>query len=158
MAKRRSVRYAVIGLGWFSQIAVLPAFARARSNSRLVALFSDSEEKRRELGLEYGVKACYPYERFEERAAAGEFDAAYIVTPNHLHAAHTTRAAAAGIHVLCEKPMAVTESECEQMIDAAEKHDVRLMIGYRLHFEKANMKATEIVHSRRLGEVRMFNS
>jgi len=68
------------------------------------------------------------------------------------------RAARAGIHVLCEKPMAVTERECEDMIDAADRHGVKLMIAYRLHFEEANMKAVQLVQSGKLGEPRLFNS
>lgn len=154
------VRYAVCGLGWFAQVAVLPAFANAEDNSELVALVSSDEEKLAELGDRYDVPPEHrgPYERFEELLAAADVDAVYVVTPNHLHREFTVRAARAGVHVLCEKPMAVTEDECRAMIAACEEAGVRLMIAYRLHFEEANLTAAEIVRSGRLGEVRFFSS
>ena len=75
-----------------------------------------------------------------------------------MHAEYSIQAANAGVHVLCEKPMAVTERECLSMIRAARKNRVKLMIAYRLHFEEANLKAVEIVKSGKLGEPRIFNS
>src|SRR5262245_32480439 len=71
---------------------------------------------------------------------------------------YTVRAAQAGIHVLCEKPMAVTEEECRAMIRAADEGGIKLMIAYRLHFDEANLKAIEIARSGKLGELRIFNS
>lgn len=156
MTSSEHIRYAVAGLGWFAQTAVLPAFAHAERNSRLVALFSGDAEKRRELGRRYGVATTHDYDRFEQVLADGGIDAVYIVLPNHLHREFTEKAAAAGVHVLCEKPMAVTEKGCRAMMQAAERHDVRLMIAYRLHFEEANLKAVEIARSGRLGEPRVF--
>ncbi len=155
---RGPVRYALVGLGYFGQIAVLPAFAHARRNSRLVALVSDDPVKRRRLGKKYGVELLYSYEQYGQCLASGEIDAVYIALPNHLHRDYTVPACEAGVHVLCEKPMAVTEDECGDMIRAAEYGKVRLMIGYRLHFEEANLKAVEVVKSGRLGEPRIFSS
>jgi predicted dehydrogenase len=85
-------------------------------------------------------------------------DAVYIALPNHLHAEWTVRAASAGLHVLCEKPMALDENECHTMIDAARDHDVALMIAYRLHFEEANLKAMELIRTGEIGEPRFFSS
>src|SRR5262249_5559210 len=82
----------------------------------------------------------------------------YIALPNHIHRDYTVAAAEAGKHVLCEKPLAVTERECEEMIGAAERFGVRLMTAYRLHFDRANLEAVEIVRSGRLGEARLFDS
>src|SRR5205823_15013834 len=79
-------------------------------------------------------------------------------TPNSLHREHTERAAHAGAHVLCEKPMAKTEKDCEAMIRAAEENNVKLMIAYRLHFNDANLRAIELARSGELGELRYFNS
>lgn len=151
-------RYAVIGLGHITQVAVLPAFAHARSNSTLAALISSDAAKLRKLGRKYGVDGLYSYEQFDECMASGEIDALYIALPNHLHAEYTIRAARHGIHVLCEKPMAVTEKECRAMIRACEKNDVRLMIAYRLHFEKANLSTIELLRSGKIGEPRLFHS
>jgi glucose-fructose oxidoreductase len=155
---RRKVRYAVVGLGYISQVAVLPAFANARRNSELVSLVSDDPVKQRTLGKRYGISRTYSYEAFEECLASREVDAVYIALPNHMHRDFAVKAAEAGVHVLCEKPLAVTESECEEMIEAAERHRVRLMTAYRLHFERANLKAVELVRSGRLGEVAVFHS
>ena len=82
----------------------------------------------------------------------------YLALPNSLHCDYATRAAKQGIHVLCEKPMAVTAQECRQMITAAQRHRAKLMIAYRLHFEKANMQAVEIARSGQLGKLRIVNA
>jgi glucose-fructose oxidoreductase len=156
--KRRRVRYAVIGQGYISQVAVLPAFAHARRNSELAALFSDDAEKLRKLGRRYGVSCRFGYEDFEKGLQEAEVDAVYIALPNDRHREYTERAAKAGVHVLCEKPMAVTVADGEAMIRATQAAGVRLMIAYRLHFQKANLKAVETLKSGRLGEPRFFSS
>lgn len=157
-AQRGKVRYAVVGLGHIAQVAVLPAFAHAKKNSQLVALVSSDEEKLKKLGRKYGVKRLVSYEQYDELLASGDIDAVYIALPNHLHRDYAVRAAGAGVHVLCEKPLAVTEKECEQMIRAAAEGRVKLMTAYRLHFEAANMKAVEMARAGKLGDVRIFNS
>ena len=157
-ATRRKVRYAVVGLGWFAQTAVLPAFAHARENSELAALVSDEPEKLSKLGRKYRVRSLYSYDEYPRCLTGGDIDAVYIVVPNHMHRDFAVAAADAGIHVLCEKPMAVTEEECSEMIRAAEKNVVLLMIAYRLHFEEANLQAVEIVNSGKIGEPRIFSS
>src|ERR1044072_3121457 len=112
-----AVRYAVVGLGHIAQVAVLPAFAHARRNSKLTALVSDDDAKRRQLSRRYKVPA-FGYDEFDD--CLREVDAVYIALPNSMHAEYTVRAAEAGVHVLCEKPMAVTVDECERMIDACQ--------------------------------------
>jgi len=152
---KQRIRYAVVGLGHLAQVAVLPAFRNA-PNSELVAIVSGDREKRKKLGKEYALEHAYSYEQYER--ALSEVDAVYLVLPNHLHREYAVRAATAGIHVLCEKPMAVTEEECEAMIEAADTHTVKLMIAYRLHFEKANLEAIRLVKSGTLGNARIFDS
>ncbi|RCJ32014.1 oxidoreductase [Nostoc minutum NIES-26] len=154
---KRKIRYAVVGLGWFAQEAALPAFAHSE-NSELVALVSDDRTKCEELSKEYGIQHTYSYEEYEDCLTSGEVDAVYIALPNHLHCDYTVRAANQGIHILCEKPMAGTEQECEAMIKAANDNGVKLMIAYRLHLEEANLQAVEIVRSNQIGESRLFNS
>lgn len=157
------IRYAVIGLGWFAQEAILPAFEGAE-NSELVALVSDDPTKLEELSQKYPtVKRTFSYEEFSYEAyddllASGAIDAVYIALPNHLHCEYTVRAAKAGVHVLCEKPMAVTVEECDKMIEAAKSNNVKLAIAYRLHLEEANIKAVETVKSGKIGNARVFNS
>ena len=151
----RKIRYAVVGLGHLSQVAVLPAF-RGAQNSELVAVVSSDAEKRQKLGKKYRVEHLYTYDEYEQ--ALSVIDAVYIVVPNHLHRDYAVRAAQAGVHVLCEKPMAVTEEECESMIEAAETNGVKLMIAYRLHFEKGNLEAAQLAQSGELGDPRFFSS
>jgi glucose-fructose oxidoreductase len=156
--RRQPVRYAVIGLGHIAQVAVLPAFEHAERNSRLAALVSDDPRKLRLLGRKYAVEHAWDYEDLDAGLASGAVDAVYIALPNHLHREYTLRAARAGMHVLCEKPLALSEKECLEMIRACETRGVKLMTAYRLHFELANLKAVEIVRSGKLGTPRVFDS
>jgi len=155
--EQAKVRFAVVGLGWIAQAAMLPAFANAGEKAVLAALVSGDAAKRDELGKQYGVPT-YSYEQYEECLRSGTVDAVYIATPDPLHAAQAIQAAAAGVHILCEKPMAVTSADCRAMIAAAEQHGVKLMIAYRLHFDAANMAAVEVVQSGRLDEPRIYNA
>ncbi|HKQ61358.1 MAG TPA: Gfo/Idh/MocA family oxidoreductase [Candidatus Polarisedimenticolaceae bacterium] len=155
--KRRRLRYAVVGLGHIAQNAVLPAFAHAQRNSVLAALFSDDAEKRKALSKRYGAPA-YAYDEYARQLRGEEIDAVYVAVPNSLHAPFTIDAARAGVHVLCEKPMAVTERECRKMIGACADHGVKLMIAYRLHFEAASLEALRLARSGELGELRSFDS
>ena len=111
-----------------------------------------------ELGKKYHVANRHSYDDYKALMASGEIDAVYITLPNSMHREYAIKAARAGVHVLCEKPMAVTRKDCQAMMDAAAKHDVRLMVAYRLHFEESNMKAAQIVSSGRIGEPRLFSS
>src|SRR4051794_37982174 len=108
----RTIRYAVIGLGHIAQSAVLPAFANASSNSELTALVSGDPQKLDQLSKQYSVPHTYSYAQYDECLASGAIDAVYIALPNSMHREYSVRAAEAGIHVLCEKPMAISEDEC----------------------------------------------
>jgi glucose-fructose oxidoreductase len=152
------VRYAVVGQGYIAQAAVLPAFQHAAGNSRLVALVSGDPAKRRELGRKYDV-ATYAYDELETCLKSGDVDAVYIALPNSMHREYTLRAAACGVHVLCEKPLAVTEAECKAMIAACRRRKVKLMTAYRLHFERATLEALRDTGSKGvIGEPRLFVS
>jgi predicted dehydrogenase len=155
---RKQVRYAVVGLGHIAQVAVLPAFGNARRNSKLAALVSGDPVKLEELGRKYHVDQRYSYERYDEMLRSGEVDAVYIALPNHLHAEYAIRAAQAGVHILVEKPMALSAEQCERMAKAARDAGVKLMVAYRLHFERANLEAIEVARSGRIGEPRLFSS
>lgn len=152
------IRYAVVGLGWFAQAAILPAFDHATENSELAALVSSDETKLHELGERYHVRHRVTYQGYQDLLESGEIDAVYLALPNHLHKDYAVQAAEAGIDVLCEKPMAVTAEECEEMIRVAQDNETKLMVAYRLHFEEANLKAIDLVHSGKLGEPRLFSS
>ena len=157
-SRKAKVAYAVVGLGHIAQHAVLPAFAHARENSELVALVSSDPVKLKKLSREYKVPETYSYDEYEACLHRGTVDAVYIALPNSMHRDFTVRAAAAGVHVLCEKPLAVTEEECLEMIQACSEHQVKLMAAYRLHLDPGNLEAVRIVQSGKLGEARIFNS
>ncbi len=152
---KRKIRYAVVGLGHIAQVAVLPAFKNAK-NSVLTAIVSGEAEKRKKVGKQYRLDHVCSYDDYDR--ALEEVDAVYLALPNHLHREYTIRAAEAGVHVLCEKPMAVTEQECRAMIDAAGQNQVKLMIAYRLHFETGNLEAIRLANNGKLGELRIFTS
>jgi len=153
----RKIRFAVVGLGHIAQVAVLPGFKHAR-HAELVALFSDDPTKLAEVGDRYDVAGRYGYDAFDAVLSQGGIDAVYVAQPNHLHREFTVRAAERAVHVLVEKPMAVDETECRAMIDAAMTHRVKLMVAYRLHFDRATREAIEIVRDGRLGSPRVFSS
>ena len=146
----------MVGLGHLTQVAILPAFANAEK-SKLAALVSGDAGKLTKLADKYRVPGRYTYDEYEQCLANG-VDAVYIVLPNHLHMEYSVRAAKAGVHVLCEKPLAVTQAECEEMIRAAEANNVRLMVAYRLHLEESTLQAMRAVHGGSLGELRIFSS
>jgi len=120
--KRKRIRYAVVGLGHIAQVAVLPAFAHAARNSELVTIVSSDRAKRRDLTKRYKLQQTFSYDQFDDCLRI--VDAVYIALPNSMHAEYTIRAARAGVHVLCEKPMAVTVDECRRMIAACRKANV----------------------------------
>jgi predicted dehydrogenase len=157
-SRDRKIRYAVVGLGWIAQESILPGFKNASKNSELAAFVTDDPEKARKLGEEYKVTTTVSYDHYDQLIRSGSIDAVYIALPNNLHADFTIRAARAGVHVVCEKPMARSVGECESMTHACQEHGVKLMIAYRLHFEPGNLKAIEIVNSGELGEPRFFGS
>ena len=151
------IRYAVVGLGHIAQVAILPGFRQAR-RSALTALVSSSPEKLRQLGKKYSVESTWSYAEYDECLHSGAIDAVFIALPNDLHCEFAIRAARAGIHILSEKPLAVTARDCAKMIEAAKTNRVKLMTAYRLHTEETNLRAAEIVASGKIGEPRYFNS
>jgi len=154
--RRGVVRYAVVGLGHIAQVAVLPAFSHAKRNSRVIALVSGDPAKLRILSKRYRIENTYSYDDYD--SCLEQVDAVYIALPNSMHAEYTVRAARAGVHVLCEKPMAVTVDECRRMVRACRDHRVKLMIAYRLHFEEINLRAVDLVRRGRIGDPKFFNS
>ena len=158
LSRKKKIRYGVVGLGHIAQVAILPAFPNARKNSVLSAVFSSDATKLDAIGRRHDVPIRASYDDFDKVCRSGDIDAVYIALPNHLHRDYTERAARAGIHVLCEKPMAATTADCEAMIGACRSANVKLMIAYRLHFERANLEAIDVLRSGAIGDVRFFSS
>jgi len=155
MAKQ--IGYAVIGLGDIAQKAVLPAFANATENSRLVAVVSGDRAKAQALAAQFKATP-YHYDELRQCLQRDDVNAAYIALPNSMHCDYAVEAARAGVHVLCEKPMAVTADECRRMIRTCQTNRTKLMVAYRLHFQPANLRAIELVRSGAIGMPKTFSS
>ncbi len=157
-ATDRKIRYGVVGLGNIAQVAILPAFEHATENSELVALISSDQEKLHVLGKRYGVELTGGYEDLDRLLATGKIDAVYVATPNSKHRIAVESAARAGVHVLCEKPLAGTVADCRAMLAATARAEIKLMTAYRLHFETANLRVIERLRAGEIGEPRIFSS
>jgi predicted dehydrogenase len=135
------VGFAVVGLGKLSLGEILPAFAQSKK-ARLAALVSGSPEKLRTVAQQYGVKpeSCLDYAAFDRIKDDPAIQAVYIVLPNAMHREYVERAAAAGKHVLCEKPMATSVEDARAMVAACARANVRLMIAYRCQYEPHHLR------------------
>src|SRR5205807_9577486 len=153
----RKLGWAIVGLGSLSINQILPAFAKCEK-SKVVAFVSGHPDKASKLALRYGVdpKNIYNYQNYDSIKDNPDVDLIYIVLPNGMHAEYTVRGLQAGKHVLCEKPMANTPAECQQMVDAGRKADRKLMIAYRCRYEPFNREAIRIAQSGDLGPTQMI--
>jgi glucose-fructose oxidoreductase len=152
------VRFAVVGLGDIAQRAVLPAFEHARGKAELVALVSGEPRKRRVLGRRLNTPIACDYDEYDDLLQSGAIDAVYIALPNQMHKDFVLPAIDAGIHVLCEKPMATTVADARAMTRAAERARVQLMVAYRLHFDPATLEAISQAQAGNAGDLRIFAS
>ncbi|MFT4024235.1 MAG: Gfo/Idh/MocA family oxidoreductase [Flavihumibacter sp.] len=144
------LRVAIMGLGGYG--TMVAEAMRACKKARLVGVISGTPAKVSAWQTKYHIpeKNCYNYENFDKIKDNPDIDAVYVITPNALHKDQVIRVARAGKHVICEKPMALNAKEGQEMIDACKKADVRLLVGYRMHFEA---KTLEIVRMRKAGEL-----
>ena len=156
---RKQLGYALVGIGKLTQHQLIPALKKTGA-CRLTALVSGHPDKAKKVAAANGVpdKNIYTYENFDRIADNPDVDIVYVVLPNSMHAEFTIRAARAGKHVYCEKPMAVSVAECEQMIAACKKANRMLGIGYRLHFEPYNLELIRIAKSRELGAMKLITA
>jgi predicted dehydrogenase len=153
----KKLGWAIVGLGSLSINQILPAFAKCEKG-KVVAFVSGHPDKANKLALRYGVnkKNIYNYQNYDSIKDNPDVDVIYIVLPNGMHAEYTVRGLQAGKHVLCEKPMANTPAECQQMVDAGRKADRKLMIAYRCRYEPFNREAIRIAQSGDLGPTQMI--
>ena len=153
----KKLGWAIVGLGKLSVEEILPAFDRCE-RAKPVAFVSGSPEKAKALAKRYDIpeKNVYDYDGFDAIKDNPDVDIVYVVLPNSLHAEYTIRAAKAGKHVLCEKPMAPSSGECRAMIDACKAAGKKLMVAYRLHYEPHHQKAISIARAKvLLGPVKL---
>jgi predicted dehydrogenase len=149
------VGFALVGLGKLTLGELLPAFAHCKL-ARPTALVSGDRQKAEKVGQQYGIASphLYDYQSFDRIRDDPSIDVVYVVLPNSMHAEYTVRAAQAGKHVLCEKPMANSVDECSQMIDACERAQKLLMIAYRLQYEPHHREVIRLVRSGELGRLK----
>lgn len=154
-----SVGFAIVGLGGYALNQMMPRFTQSK-RAHIAALVSGNPEKLRRVGDAYGVPtdARYSYEEYDRIATNRNIEAVYIVLPSGLHAEFTVRAFAAGKHVLCEKPMALSSAECSRMIAAGERAGRKLMIAYRSHFEPFNLEAMQLMRQKAVGDIRLIRT
>jgi len=157
-AQSRKTGYAIIGLGRIADHFM--GGIQATTNSRVTALVSGHPDKAARIAAQYGVPSgsIYNYENFDQIAHNPAVDAIYVALPNSMHAEYTIRAAKAGKHVLCEKPMSTSVADSERMIAACKAAKVKLMIAYRCHYEATNLRAVELIRSGAIGQVEAIES
>ncbi|GMV05118.1 MAG: hypothetical protein AMXMBFR53_13980, partial [Gemmatimonadota bacterium] len=154
MARKR-LRWGVLGTANIGRAAVNPAI-RASSNGELVAVASRDGERARAFAAEHAIpRALGSYEALVEDP---EVDALYVPLPNSLHREWTVRAARAGKHVLCEKPLALTEAECREMAAVAEEHGTLLMEAFMYRFHPRTERVLALVREGALGPIRAIRS
>src|SRR6202163_3670316 len=154
----RKTGYCVIGLG---RIAghFMPA-VRNTTTSQVTGLVSGHRDKAELIAAQYGVppSSIYNYENFDEIARNPAIDAVYVALPNSMHSEYTIRAAKAGKHVLCEKPMSTSVADDEAMIAACKAANVKLMIAYRLHYEPTTLRSIKLIRDGAIGTVQSISA
>lgn len=150
---------ALVGLGSLSTNQIAPALLKTQK-CYLAGIVTGTPKKEGIWADKYGIKKknIYNYQNFDEIAKNKEIDIIYIVLPNGMHAEYTIRAANAGKHVLCEKPMSNTVQEAEEMIAACSSNGVKLAVGYRLHFEPHNKEIMRIGQESVFGKVKLVEN
>ncbi len=158
-APQQQVGYCIVGLGRISVDHFMPGLVQSQ-RGRVTGLVSGSPAKARRLAAQYGVPASsiYTYEQYDRMRDNALIDAVYIGLPNSMHAEYTIRAAKAGKHVLCEKPMATSVEDAQAMISACQAADRKLMIAYRCQLEPVNLRAIALIRSGAIGKVQAIES
>jgi predicted dehydrogenase len=153
----KRIGYAVLGLGRLSVDAILPAMGKTK-HAKLVALVSGTPDKARVVAAEYGVpeSKIYGYNDFDRIRDDQSVDAVYVVTPNALHHEHVLKCAAAGKHVLCEKPMSATSAEAQDMVRACAQANRKLMIAYRMQYAPQALEIARMVRGGEIGKVKVI--
>lgn len=149
---------ALVGLGYYSTDLLAPALQKT-NNCYLAGIVTGTPSKIPVWRGKYNIPASnvYNYENFDSIADNPDIDVVYVVLPPSMHKEYVIRAAKAGKHVWCEKPMAVTAEDCQAMIDACKENNVKLSIGYRCQHEPNTMAFQKIVEEKQLGKVSNLN-
>ncbi|MFN2439637.1 MAG: Gfo/Idh/MocA family protein, partial [Chitinophagaceae bacterium] len=158
-SNQKKLGIALVGLGGYSNGQLAPALQETK-NCHLAGIVTGTPAKEKLWAEKYNIpqKNIYNYQNFDTIRDNKDIDIVYVVLPVGMHKEFTIRAANAGKHVICEKPMAVNAAECREMIDACKKANRLLSIGYRLHFEPFNMEAMRIGQQKLYGKIKTINA
>ncbi|MGQ9690292.1 MAG: Gfo/Idh/MocA family protein [Thermoproteota archaeon] len=146
----KEIGWGVIGCGGIADRRTIPEGIISAKDSRLVAVMSPHEEKVRRIARKYGVKRYYTKE--EDLLRDPEVEVVYIATPNHLHHRQAIAAAEYGKHILCEKPLALTIKECEEIMSACRRNNVKLAVGFMMRFHACHVEALKLIKEGSLGK------
>jgi predicted dehydrogenase len=155
----RKLGFALCGLGSLSTNQIAPALQKTK-NCRLAGIVTGTPAKAERWKSQYNIpeKNIYNYGTMEKMADNPDIDVVYVVTPNALHAEHTIKAAKAGKHVLCEKPMEATPEKCQQIIDACKAANRMLAVGYRCRFEPHNIECVRLAREKVFGDLKIIEA
>ncbi|MEO2062882.1 MAG: Gfo/Idh/MocA family oxidoreductase [Christiangramia sp.] len=158
-SQKKKLGVALVGLGYYSTDLLAPALQQT-SYCELKGIVTGSPEKIPVWKQRYGIKDSniYNYQNMHQIADNDEIDVIYIVLPTGLHAEYAIKAANTGKHVWCEKPMARTAKECQQIIDACKANKVKLSIGYRMQHEKNTKTIMEWAKTQPYGQIQEVSS
>lgn len=150
---------ALVGLGYYSTHQLAPALQQT-SDCYLAGIVTGTLSKVKDWQQKYPIPAAnvYSYEHFDEICGNPDIDIVYIALPNSMHVEYVLRAAKAGKHVICEKPMALTVEDCDKMIDACKEAGTRLSVGYRLHFEPFNLEMKKMAQQKTFGALQKIKA
>ncbi|MDH4089381.1 MAG: Gfo/Idh/MocA family oxidoreductase [Cyclobacteriaceae bacterium] len=159
MQKKDKLGVALVGLGYYSTDLLAPAL-QLTQHCFLAGVVTGTPAKAEKWKQQYKIadKNIYNYENFDAIANNPDIDVVYVVLPPSMHAEYSIRAARAGKHVWCEKPMAVSVAECQSMIDACSKNKRKLSIGYRMHHEPNTQRIIQFRKDLTYGKVLNVNA
>ena len=150
------LRVAIMGLGSYGT-RVADAMQSCKK-AKLVGVISGTPSKIKSWQIKYNIPEgnCYNYENFALIKNNPGIDAVYVITPNGLHHDHVIAVAKAGKDVICEKPMAINATEGKEMVDACKMANVKLLVGYRMHFEPHTLEIIRLRKDGELGKILFF--
>ncbi|MBO0938467.1 Gfo/Idh/MocA family oxidoreductase [Fibrella sp. HMF5335] len=155
----KKIGIALVGLGSYSKNQLAPALQQTQY-CRLAGIVTGTSAKASEWMQKYNIPQAnvYDYKTFDRIIDNPDIDVVYVVLPNSMHAEYVIRAAQAGKHVICEKPMAITEKDCQAMIDACKKANKQLAVGYRLHYEPFTQEVMRLGQQKVFGPVKFVEA
>jgi predicted dehydrogenase len=150
------LRVAVMGIGTYGNI--IARALQASTKAKLVGVVSGSPAKVKDWQTKYSIpdKNVYNYDNFENIKNNPDIDAIYVIVPNFLHKPYALRAAKTGKHVICEKPLGLNAKESQEIVDGCKKAGVKLLVGYRMHFEPKNLEIIAMRNAGEFGKIKYF--